>query len=182
LPTPRKDLSEHKLQGTKPKYVEEPSTLQPGRPRYPKGLSPDEKKAFKHFSRLLEQRRALTEGDGESLRLLAVVFVRWQKAIQMVAQQGEIRVYTRLDKFGVAHDSERPNLWLKVAQDSEKFVQSQLDRLGLTPMNRGKVKPAEVPKGASPEQSAEDALMSREAAALLNDEPDLEAIDLSRVM
>ena len=184
MPQPRKDLSEHKLQGTKPKYVEESSTLPPGRPRYPKGLRPDEKKAFKNFSRLLEQRRSLTEGDGEILRLISIVFCRWQKALRMVAEQGEIRIYTRLDKFGVAHDSERPNLWLKVAQDAEKFVQGQLDRMGLTPLNRGKVKAAEVPKSATPEHAEEEALLSRDASAALvkDDEPNLDDIDLSRVM
>jgi phage terminase small subunit len=177
VPRERKPLADHKLQGTKPEYVVGDSALPPGRPHFPKGLSPDEKKAFKSFSRLLEQRRSLTEGDGEILRLLAVVSVRGQKARRMVAEQGEIRVYTRLDKFGVAHDSERPNLWLKVAQDSEKFVCSLLDRHGLTPMNRGKVKPTEVPKSATPEYAEEEALMSREAAALRDDEPNLDDID-----
>jgi len=180
MPRERKSLIDHKLNNTKPEYVEPGLSVAPGRPRYPKGLSPDEKKAFKNVSRLLEQRRSLTEGDGEILRLMAVVFVRWQKALQMVAAQGEIRVYTRLDKFGVAHDSERPNLWLKVAQESEKFVLSILDRAGLSPMTRGKVKPAEAPKLASPEQAAEDRLMSREAAAL-DAEINLDDIDLSVV-
>jgi len=36
--------------------------------------------------------------------------------------------------------------------------------LGLNPLNRSKIKQTEVPKGSSPENDAEEALISREAS------------------
>jgi P27 family predicted phage terminase small subunit len=160
---PRKSLAEHALTGTKPEYVT-PDTVAvaPGRPRYPKGISAAARKEFKRLCNLLEQRRSLTPGDEELLRLFAVVFDRHQRALEKIAEEGEIKIYYRLDNQGKQVPSERPNLWLKVAQESERFMVSVLDRLGLTPMNRGKVKPCDVPKEAKPEEH--DPRLTREPA------------------
>jgi P27 family predicted phage terminase small subunit len=143
MPTPRKPEDLHRLQSTQSQAAPE-FAVAPGRPTFPKGLSSNARKAFKSLCRLLEQRRSLTAGDGELLRLWAVAFDRHQKALAKVAEQGEIRIYYRLDNHGEQVPSERPNLWLKVAQDSEKFMLNVLDRLGLTPLNRAKIKPTKV--------------------------------------
>src|SRR5580692_3680433 len=129
MPQPRKPLAVHKLQNTKPEYVEVDCVIEAGRPKNPKGLSPDALKAFKKLRRVLEQRRSLTAGDGELLRIWAIAFVRHEKAIAKLAEEGEIKVYWRLDNHGERCPSERPNLWLKVAQDAEKLMLSTLDRL-----------------------------------------------------
>lgn len=176
-PRPRKSLDEHRLQNTKPQYVEPSAALIPTRPRYPRDLSPAAKRVFKSISRLLERRRSLTEADGELIRLLALTYVRHERAIAKVAQEGEITTYFRLDNRGESVPSERPNLWLKVAQEAEKQMIAIYDRLGLTPMNRAKVKPTEQPKAPTTTTQEEEALFSREASASANDEIDLSSID-----
>ncbi|MDA4120131.1 MAG: P27 family phage terminase small subunit, partial [Thaumarchaeota archaeon] len=137
MPTPRKELSAHKLQNTKPKYIEESSVVAPGRPRFPKNLSTDAKRFFKNLCRMLEQRRTLTEGDQELLRLAAILRDRHERSMEHVIAEGEICTYVRLDSNGAPHDMVKENLWLRCAKDAEKQMVAILDRLGLTPLNRG---------------------------------------------
>jgi P27 family predicted phage terminase small subunit len=171
------------LNSTKAKYVEASSNVAPGRPRFPKKLSPDAKRFFKNLTRTLEARKTLTEGDQQLLRLAAILLDRHERSMDHVLEEGEICTYTRTDSNGAQFEVVKENLWLRCAKDAEKQLVAVLDRLGLTPMNRGKIKPAEPPKEASPEQAAEDALMSRESASeqRANEEPNLDDIDLSKV-
>ena len=141
MPTPRKSLDEHKLSGTRAHYVEESSDVSPDRPRYPKNLSIEARRFFKGICRTLERRRTLTEGDQELIRLAAVLRDRHERAIAHVAAEGEIAVYTRFDSNGATHDIVKENLWLRVAKDAERQTVAILDRLGLTPMHRSKIKP-----------------------------------------
>jgi P27 family predicted phage terminase small subunit len=179
---PRKSLSEHDLTGTKPQYVLAEVDVKPGRPKYPKNLSPEAKRFFKTICRQLEQRGNLTNGDEELIRLAAILRDRHAKAIEHVSAEGEICSYTKLDKTGAQFESEQPNLWLKVAQESEKQIVSILDRLGLTPMNRSKVKPAEPPK-TSKTNAEDEALLSREATQPVAEEPEIDiySIDTSAI-
>lgn len=174
MPRERIPLETHRLRGSRPQYVTPASVAHPGRPRYPKGLSPDAKRTFKNLCRLLEQRRSLTEGDGELLRLVAINIDRHAKACAKVAEEGEIKVYFRLDKHGEQVPSEKPNLWLEVACNAEKFIQSALRDLGLTPGTRGKVKPTEEPK--KPE--VPDSFPTREEAAAAATEPEPDLTDI----
>jgi len=144
---PRKSDELHLLQGTKSQAkMETENTIPPGRPKYPKNISPESKAVFKRLCSLLEKRRALTEGDGELLRIYAILFDRHSRALAKIAEQGEICVYVRLDSNGQPHDVEKENLWLSVATNSEKNMIAILDRLGLTPHNRTKVKPTAAAK------------------------------------
>jgi P27 family predicted phage terminase small subunit len=176
VPRERKSLPDHKLTGTKPEWVSPSADIKPGRPRYPKGISPDAKRVFKNISRLLEARRSLSEGDGELLRLYALTYDRHARAVEKLKTEGEICTYTRLDKKGEQCQSEQPNLWLKIAQDSEKFMRACLSDLGLNPLNRSKIKQTEAPKDKAASQ--DDALLSREAPAPVTEsELRLEDID-----
>lgn len=154
MPRPALTRSEEWLRGSKSKAAtppSAPSNVVAGRPRIPKDLSPDARKVFKRLCVLLESRRALTEGDTELLRLYAVVFDRHKRAMAHVAAENEITTYTRLDNHGVAHDIEKKNLWLDVATTAERTMVGILDRLGLTPANREKIKPAApAPAPATP--------------------------------
>jgi P27 family predicted phage terminase small subunit len=185
MPRERKPLSEHALQGTKPEYVVPESTHPPSRPRYPKGISPEAKRTYKRLCYILEKRRNLTEGDCELLRLYAVAYDRHAKAASKLAAEGEIRSYERESKSGEIYSVDKENLWLPVLTNAEKFMRGCLSDLGLNPLNRSKIKQTEVPKGSSPENDAEEALISREASTAQREpesDPDLDAIDLSRVM
>jgi P27 family predicted phage terminase small subunit len=174
VPTPRKALDVHKLQGTKPQYVEPTSQVPPGRPKFPAGISPAAKRTFKRIVRLLETRRTCTEGDVEIIRLFCVALDRHARALDHILVEGEICEYTRLDSNGQPHQVWKENLWLKVATDAEKLQLAALDRLGLTPLNRGKVKPTELPtKAPAPDET----FPTREEVTLPGDEIDLNLID-----
>ena len=178
MPTPRKSLDEHKLVGTRPHYVDEDSDVVPGRPHYPKNLSIEARRFFKAICRTLERRRTLTEGDQELIRLAAVLRDRHERAIAHVAAEGEVYAYTRLDSNGGAHDIIKENLWLRVAKDAERQTVSILDRLGLTPYHRSKIKPTKKDRAQEPA-----AFPSREEAAQsVEPEPDLNTIDETVVM
>jgi P27 family predicted phage terminase small subunit len=166
VPMPRKSLSEHALTGTKPQYVEPEAFVPSGRPKYPRGISGEAKAAFKRLVKMLEQRRSVTPGDQEILRLYAVLFDRHVRALAAIAEQGEICVYTRLNNRGEDVACERPNLWLKVAETCEAKMLACLSSLGLTPMNRGKVKITEEPK--KPGLTFDDGLTDVERAILEN--------------
>jgi P27 family predicted phage terminase small subunit len=139
---PLKDPALHELQGTKSRAGQDDGpAVAPGRPKFPKDLSREARPVFKNLVRLLEKRRHITEGDVYLCRVFALVYVRHAKAQAKLEAEGEIRSYVRLDSNGQPHDQEKPNLWLKVAETAEKNMVACLDRLGLTAMNRSKVKP-----------------------------------------
>jgi P27 family predicted phage terminase small subunit len=174
MPQPRKSLDEHKLQNTKARYVEPASDVPAGRPKFPKDITSEEKPFFKQIVKLLSNSRTCTAGDAELIRLLTIARTRHARALEHIRAEGEICAYTRLDSNGQPHEVWKENLWLKVATDAEKLQMSALDRLGLTPLNRGKIKPTkEEPKP----DAAEAALLSREAEQQpVEDEPDLSLI------
>lgn len=140
MPTPRKPDDMHLLQGTKSQAEPEGSAIAPGRPKFPKGLPQDARIVFKRIVALLEKRRHITEGDIELIRLYALLYVRHAKALDKLEAEGEVKIYVRLDSNGQPHDQEKPNLWLKIAETAERNMVACLDRLGLTPHNRAKVK------------------------------------------
>ncbi len=142
-----KSPEEHRLAGTvsqaKPKIE---SVVPEGRPKCPRSLPPLARKTFRKLCRLLEERRALTKGDGELLVLYAEIWDRQRQANEALKTEGIICHYTRLDSSGVAHAVEKPNINLAIAERAEKQLVAILDRLGLTALNRDKVKQAAKPK------------------------------------
>jgi P27 family predicted phage terminase small subunit len=159
---PRKPQALHDVEGTKPQFVYgSTDDTTPGRPKVPKGLSRGAKKSFKALSRQLESRRHLTAGDGELLRLAAVLIDRHQRAIEHLQSEGEI-VRTLRVVGGVEIPVEAESLWLKIAQSSEKQLTAILDRLGLSPRERGRIRPTTAP--ADEEHAAEEAFFSSAAA------------------
>jgi len=135
----------HELHGSESKANEAPPVVS-GRPRVPRHLSKEEKVEFRAFCRQLESRRALTPADGPLIELAAVLRCRARKAERMVAEQGEIVMYPRKDTNGQFRDVPKKNMWLEIAEASESKLQSILDRLGFTPLNRPKVQPTKEKK------------------------------------
>jgi P27 family predicted phage terminase small subunit len=172
VPRPEKDAALHRLQGTKSVAgkTDAEGSVEPGRPKFPKGLPPAARVVFKRIVGLLEKRRHITEGDVELIRLYSFLHVRHGKALAKLEAEGEIRTYVRLDSNGQPHDQEKPNLWLKVAQDAERGMVACLDRLGLTAMNRTKVKPTGKPDDAKPVDLMEEFLSRRAGPVDLDDE------------
>jgi P27 family predicted phage terminase small subunit len=128
------------------KVVSTPASyVAPGRPRYPRDISAAGRKVFKRLCKLLEERRTLTDADGDLIRLYCIAHARHARAIEHLEAQGEIVTRTVV-KDGEAYEVEKTNLWLGVATKAEAQMLSILDRLGLTPGSRDKVK---VTKGCS---------------------------------
>jgi P27 family predicted phage terminase small subunit len=140
---PAKAAVLHELHGTTSKAVNPAaqSGIPAGRPKFPANMPVALRPVFKKICRLLETRRALTEADGPLLSLYCVSYERAQRANEKLREEGEVCKYARTDNHGEVFYTEKPNYWLKVAQDAEKQMIACLDRLGLSPMNRDKVKP-----------------------------------------
>lgn len=151
MPAPRKSEQHHWLSSTKPHdRAITPPGLVAGRPKCPKSLTPEARRIFKLLCKQLEERRALTAGDGHLLALYAELFDRRQRAHAKLLVEGEICSYTRLDSNGRAHQVEKQNLNLKVAQDTEKQMVAILDRMGLSPLAGTKVKQTRLGEASAP--------------------------------
>jgi P27 family predicted phage terminase small subunit len=143
----KKSAAEHALNGTASRYEGVNESHVAGKiPKPPKFLSEDERKKFKAVAKSLAQRRAITEGDMDLIATFCTIESRWQRAIVKVAEEGEVCSYERLDSSGEIHFVEKPNLHLKIAQDSEKQKVAILVRLGLTPDSRERVRPTSAVK------------------------------------
>jgi P27 family predicted phage terminase small subunit len=176
MPTPRKTEAAHRLQGTvsQAKDAAAPA-VEPGRPKVPKNLPKPARAVFKRMVALLEPRRHITPGDVYLCELFATLYVRRAAAQAKLEAEGEIRTYTRLDSNGAAHEIEKPNLWLKVAETCEKNMVACLDRLGLTPLNRAKVKATGEP-AVAPLDPMEEFMSRRRAAAPEFEDQDFEGL------
>lgn len=125
-------------------------TIDEGRPTCPGYLDKESRQIFRKLCKQLEQRRALTRGDGELLTLYATTWRRWRKAMADVAQRGEVVISISRGKNGEVIEREKKNPWLLIAQESERAMVAILDRLGLTPLNKEKVKKAKADKEKEP--------------------------------
>jgi P27 family predicted phage terminase small subunit len=138
---PRKSLAEHQLNGTRPNY--DPNSdvkLEGGRPKCPKGLSPEARRQFKLLARQLQERRQITKADGAALTLYCQAFERHREATERLRGEGIVRLYTRLNNHGEEVEVEKINIWLQVQEKAERFMLATLMQLGLTPQARHKVK------------------------------------------
>lgn len=142
MPTPIKSDEEHDLQGSRSQAHADAPPVEGGRPRLnKKNLSKEACGQFRKLHRLLAARRTVTEGDCEILRLYSVLWDRHSQAMEALAQEGAVVTEMKMDSSGEAHPVRRENLWLGIAQNCEGKMVSILDRLGLTPVNRPRVKP-----------------------------------------
>ena len=82
----------------------------------------------------------MTAADGETIRLYCLALERHKRATAALALEGEVKMYERLDSNGQVHHVEKANLWLKVAEQAEKFMLATLMQLGLTATARDRVK------------------------------------------
>jgi hypothetical protein len=92
----------------------------------------------------------LTEGDYGTLTLYATVFSRWLQAKEEVGRELMIE-YIVTDNNGIAHKTRRLNPLLKVLEACESRLLALTKTLGLTPIDRDKIKPA-APAGSKEEE------------------------------
>jgi P27 family predicted phage terminase small subunit len=142
MPQPRKSEALHELQGSKPHdRAADVSHVKAGRPKFPKDLDSKLRHTFKRLCLLLQERRALTTGDVELIRLYAILEERHRRNVALLREEGELVTYVRLDSHGAAHPQVKTNLRLKVCSDCERQMASILNQLGLTPTAKDRAKP-----------------------------------------
>jgi P27 family predicted phage terminase small subunit len=108
---------------------------------------------------LLEERRVLTSGDFEAIRLYCNLHQRLARAQEHLDAEGEICEYKQLDKDGVQVVVCKQNLWLKIAVKCESQMLAILVQLGLTPKAKDHVRPTK--SAVEPEKSFEDTYLAR---------------------
>ena len=117
------------------------SAVRAGRPRYPAGLTPAARRVFKELCRLLSDRRALSEADGEALRLYAILYDRHARALAAVESEGLLISETRFGSNGEPSLRKVKNPALAICQESEKQMTAILRDLCLTVATKDKSKP-----------------------------------------
>ena len=138
----RKPKALHELHGSKPHdRASDTSHVPAGRPRIPKDVGPGLKKIFKHLCSILQERRVLTAGDEELIRLYVFAYDRHVRNATALRTEGEIVTYMRLDSNGRAVPQVRTNLRLKIVADTERQMAAILNQLGLTPTAKDRAKP-----------------------------------------
>lgn len=149
---PTKPLELHRLQGTRSKTQPvSDSEIVAGAPRCPGHLSKFARAEWRRLLALLLERRTVTPGDELLLAQAAELTARWVTAKRDVQKRGLVIESTVLDSSGQAVTRERKNPFLAIAQESEKALLGILDRLGLVPATRDKVKPAAPNTEAEPQ-------------------------------
>jgi len=142
MPTPRKSLAQHALEGTKAHYDvgKQTSHIPAARPYPPKFLNEACAKKFRQLARVLDKRRVATSGDTELLTQYVVLWDRWLKAQQHVEKEGSVIIVEKEAKEGHTYKVHITNPWLKVAQVTEKQMTTAMVGLGLTVNSRDKAK------------------------------------------
>jgi P27 family predicted phage terminase small subunit len=172
MPTPRKTAARILLEGntahlTKAeladRLTEERSSevvVNAGRPRIPGHIKedPDALDAWKSATKIMKARGTLSKGDGELLEQFAVVKARWILACRDIKKRGLQILETRHAKDGSEYEVEVPNPSLKVASDCESRMLAYSKTLGLTPMDRSKIKRTKGAKTAKEKILAPDAM------------------------
>ena len=136
------------------------STVRAGRPRYPAGLTPAARRMFKDLCRLLSDRRALSEADGEALRLYAILYDRHARALATVEAEGLLIRETRFGHNGEPSTRTIKNPALAICQESERQMTAILRDLCLTVATKDKSRPTAKP---APKPQAPGELIDVEA-------------------
>jgi P27 family predicted phage terminase small subunit len=156
----RKTAEEHELSGSLQRPTAGDSYVAGSLPRPPKFLSKEAKAKFRALVRQLADRRAVTAGDGDLLTLYCSLWNEWVEELAAIKAEGRIRTYTRLGADGIAHEVERENLHVKLAQNAISKMFPILKQLGLTPRDKDAVRPTAPvkPKNAPPHPDSAEGL------------------------
>src|ERR1700752_1133894 len=122
-----------KLHGTKPQSkAATESHVRAGRPSMPADIrrDPNLRATFKRIVKLLGDRRALSKGDVELIRLYAYAFDRHKENVERLRAEGDIVAYERLDSHGNPHTFYKENLRLKIVVAAAKEMAALLAQLG----------------------------------------------------
>ena len=142
MPQPRKSEAAHELHGSTPHdRAADKSHVAAGRPKFPRDLDAALRQVFKRLVKLLQERRVLTAGDAELIRLYVFLYDRHTRNATLLRKEGELTTYIVLDSNGVAHPQVKTNKRLKICTDAERQMASILNQLGMTPTAKDRAKP-----------------------------------------
>jgi len=139
---PAKSEHEHFVHSTKSQA--KPATQSHvigGRPRIPKDLDKGLRRVFKDLCRLLSERRALSRGDVELIRLYCFVYDRHRKEVAALREEGCVMTYFRLNSNGESVPQVKENIRLKICAGAEKQMAAILSQLGMTPTAKDRARP-----------------------------------------
>jgi P27 family predicted phage terminase small subunit len=140
---PAKSDALHELHGTTPSSPAKVTEcyVHSGRPKFPKGISSEQKVTFKRITSLLASRRTVTEADCEIIFQYAVLHDVWTQAHKEIRENGVICDYTRTSSNGEIYTSRKKNEAISIASDCSRQMTAILKELGLSPKSRSAVKP-----------------------------------------
>jgi len=142
LARPRKSEHQHYIEDTKSQA--KPATeshVVGGRPKIPKDLDCGLRRLFKDLCRLLAERRSLSSGDVELVRLYCFVYDRHKRNVALLRQEGEVVTYFRLDSNGESRPQVKENIRIKLVAGCEKQMVTILSQLGMTPTAKDRARP-----------------------------------------
>lgn len=143
---PVKSERDHALQGTVSQSKSRlDSKFAGGRPKVPRHLPPEARSKYKRAVHFLERRGTLTEADYGTLTVYATVFSRWLQAKSELGKSLLIETVVT-DNNGIAHTTKRLNPLLKVVDACEGKLLAMSKSLGLTPVDRDRVRPVSQPE------------------------------------
>lgn len=139
---PAKSEHEHFVHSTKSQA--KPATeshVVGGRPRIPRDLDKGLRRLFKDLCRLLSERRALSKGDVELIRLYCFVYDRHRTEVAALRDEGCVMTYYRLNSNGESVPQVKENIRLKICAAAEKQMTAILSQLGMTPTAKDRARP-----------------------------------------
>ena len=143
MPMPRKSNVLHNLHGSTPHdRAADVSGVPGGRPKIPADINAlGLRKPFKAMCRLLQERRVLTSGDVELIRVFCVVQDRHVRNVALLREEGELVTYYRLDSNGQSVPQVKKNLRHDICVTAERQITAIVNQLGLTPTAKDRAKP-----------------------------------------
>jgi P27 family predicted phage terminase small subunit len=144
MPTPKKPIELHNLQGTKPTAwsLDEP-IFASGRPKMPVDLSPVAEAEWKRLVPKLCRRKQLTKADASVLEIYCRIYARWRK-VEAIAAERPLSETSWLDKNGNEHIKVEESPASKIAARLESQMRAYLVQFSATPVSRKLTKPPKI--------------------------------------
>jgi P27 family predicted phage terminase small subunit len=145
MAAPRKPDLLHRLHGTANNIhnrASDTSQVPAGRPRIPKDITERGlRRQFKAMCKTLAERRVLTAGDMDLIRLFVILQARHIEEATLLAREGTVVTYYRLDSHGQSVPQVKKNIRYDICVTTERQMADVLTRLGLSPTAKDRAKP-----------------------------------------
>jgi P27 family predicted phage terminase small subunit len=134
-----KTIQEHKISGTfsNSRHGDKVEATKPEKlPEAPKHLTLTERKIFNHVAELMQKQDSLASLDAYALEVFSVQMALFRKAKKELDKTGQY-ITSHTNKSGSTNQV--PSPWLTILKNTTDAIQKQSAKLGLTPIDRGRV-------------------------------------------